>query len=119
MFDRNRVENDADALLQKLKSSANSHMIIRAYLNQDMNLNGTSETTSWQNFRMTSSSDSWYEILIDIVKAYHFFPYNIENASEICRNKKNNLSLLTIYNGNNTIRNYDPSIFVGFYNCMS
>ena len=32
------------------------------------------------------------------------------NASEICRKEKNNLSLLTIYNGNNSIRNYGGAV---------
>lgn len=105
LFDRDDVvENDRkNALFQKIKSSPTAHMIIRAYLNQDMILNENSENTTCQKFCDTSSNNNWHEILIDIVKAYHFFPYNIGNASE--DNKQTILNFYTTSFSNSNTAN--------------
>ncbi len=101
LFDRDFVKDNTDILLQKLKSSSISYMIIRAYLNQDMNLNGNAENIAWKKFCMTSSNN-WYEILIDIVKAYHFFPYNIKNATEDNKQTILNFHTISFANSNTT-----------------
>lgn len=76
-------DKDGNITIEKLRGSRNStHIFIRAFLNQYMaayNINDSAALSAFSSFR---NGDNWYEILIQVIKAYHFFPYNISNASE-------------------------------------